>query len=217
MDTVLLQDHVRALVMKISIITGWKLPDVKEYYNVFKDQLQKMLLESYPTMNVDEIEYAMRKYGTKVKDWGKAMNLSLIDEALGAYMFDRRQVSEYEEKSKKESYQQFPAGETDWSDYWKKLKEDPDKAIPVAIYAWLEKQGKIDLSNDDKKELMERAKSRMVGDLQDKVSKGETKFKKDLEALKGEAIPHEFQTRIINRAKILAVKAELNNQKTITE
>jgi hypothetical protein len=88
----------KALLLKIHVITGWTIPE-KELLVILVDQFQKKLVESYPDMNVDEIEYAFRQSGTTVKDWGKAMNLSLIDEVLIPYLGERKILShELEER-----------------------------------------------------------------------------------------------------------------------
>lgn len=87
-----------ALLVKIHVITGWTIP-AAELLNILVDQFQKKMVESYPSMNVEEIEYAFRNNGTVVKDWGKAMNLALIDEVLIPYLEERKRLShELEER-----------------------------------------------------------------------------------------------------------------------
>lgn len=90
----------KAILVRIHVITGWTLP-TDSLLSVLVDQFQKKLLESYPLINSAEIEYAFRNFGTVVKDWGKAMNLSLIDEVLIPYMEERRKASEVEERKVK--------------------------------------------------------------------------------------------------------------------
>lgn len=90
----------KAILVRIHVITGWTLP-TDSLLNVLVDQFQKKLIESYPLINSEEIEYAFRNYGTVVKDWGKSMNLSLIDEVLIPYMDERRKASEVEERKVK--------------------------------------------------------------------------------------------------------------------
>lgn len=88
----------KTLLLKIHVITGWTIPD-SDLLIILVDQFQKKLIESYPNMNADEIEYAFRQSGTTVKDWGKAMNLSLIDEVLIPYLDERKRLSHaYEER-----------------------------------------------------------------------------------------------------------------------
>lgn len=82
----------KTLLLKIHVITGWTIPDT-DLLIILVDQFQKKLVESYPDMNPDEIEYAFRQCGTTVKDWGKAMNLSLIDQVLIPYLDERKRLS----------------------------------------------------------------------------------------------------------------------------
>ena len=89
----------KALMVKIHIITGWVIPE-KDLLPVFIDQFTKKLLEEYENLNVDEIEYAFRSLGTTVKDWGKSMNLALIDEVLRPYLHQRFEASTAEERAK---------------------------------------------------------------------------------------------------------------------
>jgi len=89
------------LIMKIFVITGWKIPE----NDLFQDELAKQLAlkfsESYSTCNPVEVEYAFRTYGTTVKDYGKNFNLSLVDEVMIPYMNARHEVSLIEEQLKK--------------------------------------------------------------------------------------------------------------------
>jgi len=89
----------KTLLLKIHVITGWTIPD-SDLLVILVDQFQKKLVESYPDMNVDEIEYAFRQSGTTVRDWGKAMNLSLIDEVLIPYLGERKILSHTLEERK---------------------------------------------------------------------------------------------------------------------
>lgn len=92
--------HAPALLMKINVITGWTIPDDQNYIGILNDQLIKKLKEDYSTLNFDEIEFAFRKYGTTIKDWGKSVNLSLIDSVLNLYIEDRFDASQLEERLK---------------------------------------------------------------------------------------------------------------------
>lgn len=89
----------KALLLKIHIITGWVIPGT-ELLNILVDQFQKKLVEDYGNLNTEEIEYAFRRSGTTIKDWGKEMNLNLIDQVLIPYLNERMQVSAKEEKLK---------------------------------------------------------------------------------------------------------------------
>jgi hypothetical protein len=89
----------KSLLLKIHVITGWVIPD-STLLEILIDQFQKKLTESYPEVTPDEVEYAFRNGGTSVKDWGKAMNLSLIDEVMLPYLTERKRLShELEERS----------------------------------------------------------------------------------------------------------------------
>lgn len=68
--------------------------------NILVDQFEKKLIEDYNMLNTEEIEYAFRKGGTMIKDWGKEMNLNLIDQVLSPYVDNRLQASANEEKRK---------------------------------------------------------------------------------------------------------------------
>lgn len=89
----------KALLLKIHVITGWVIP-ASDLLNILIDQFQKKLIEDYGNLNTEEIEYAFRKSGTIIKDWGKEMNLNLIDQVLIPYLQDRVEASTNEEKRK---------------------------------------------------------------------------------------------------------------------
>jgi hypothetical protein len=82
------------LCIRIATITGWILPN--ENLEVLFDQLAKYLVEMYPTLNHEEIEYAFRTKSSNVKDWGKNLNLSLFTDVLEPYLIERKQASEIE-------------------------------------------------------------------------------------------------------------------------
>ena len=90
----------KALLLKIHVITGWVIP-ATELLNILVDQFQKKLLEDYWNLNTEEIEYAFRRSGTTIKDWGKEMNLNLIDQVLIPYLQERIEASQNEEKRKR--------------------------------------------------------------------------------------------------------------------
>lgn len=89
----------KALLLKIHVITGWTIPE-SELLTILIDQFSKKLTENYGHLNVDEIEFAFRRSGTIIQDWGKAMNLSLIDEVLIPYSNERFVLSAQEERQK---------------------------------------------------------------------------------------------------------------------
>jgi hypothetical protein len=97
------------LLIKINVITGWSFPLDSETQRILKEQFFKKLKESYSDVNVEEIEYAFRN-NTEVKDWGKNINLFLIDEVMKPYLEGRYELSAKEER-------QLPPPKTKpWSD-----------------------------------------------------------------------------------------------------
>ncbi len=89
----------KVLVLKIHVITGWVVPD-NEMRGILTDQFSKKLLEDYSMLNSEEVEFAFRKSGTVIKDWGKQMNLNLLDQVLLPYLGERVLASASEEKRK---------------------------------------------------------------------------------------------------------------------
>ena len=85
-------------MIKIHVITGWNLPTDEMIETVLIDQLTKKLQEEYDDLNVDEIEFAFRQSGTTIKDWGKSMNLSMVDKVLRPYLHQRFEASRVEER-----------------------------------------------------------------------------------------------------------------------
>jgi hypothetical protein len=112
-----------ALLVKIHIITGWSIPTSKEFLDILVDQFEKKLTESYGALNPDEIEYAFRTHGTQIEDWGKAMNLNLLDKVLLPYLSDRFKISETERQL--HYYQRRPEFSLERDiDYRKQIEED---------------------------------------------------------------------------------------------
>ena len=94
-----LHTHTKALLLKIYVITGWVIP-TGDMQKVLIGQMVPKLQESYGMLNFEEIAYAFRKAGTVVQDWGKDMNLALIDQVLIPYVGERLKASEAEERAK---------------------------------------------------------------------------------------------------------------------
>lgn len=86
----------KALLLKIHVVTGWSIPASQELLSILTDQFEKKLRENYGDLNPDEIEFAFRNTGTTVEDWGKAMNLNLVDKVLIPYLNNRFKISETE-------------------------------------------------------------------------------------------------------------------------
>jgi len=156
-----------SLLVKINMITGWVIPG-GDLTDVLVDQFNKKFFESYPTVNPDEVEYAFRSAGTTVKDWGREMNLSLIDQVMIPYMEKRFELSKIEDQEKTKLMLNSPSTETTDEDMiylWESTAQLVMKgAYPVdlipskpSLYDWAEKNGNIEISVDDKKKFFERA------------------------------------------------------------
>lgn len=170
----------KAMLIKINAITGWIINE--DTTEILIDQFRKHLRENYPDMNPDELEYAFRKYGTVVKDWGKQMNLSLIDEVLIPYKNKRLEVSQVEERiAMKEDAKQIEQKEDisdrsmeEWFKY--KVREfelDPNTHLafaPIPIYEWLDRTGRIKLSAAVKHEYLAKAVNVRQGALIESVN-----------------------------------------------
>ncbi len=147
------------LLGKISIITGWVIPDNTSFATVLNDQFAKKLKEEYYTLNPDEVEYAFRKYGSTVDDWGKTFNLNLIDKVLVKYLSYRNDIREFAEKVKieQEEVKALPPAKQsdvefieDYYSMWRSFKNKFYQYIDSKVYDKLQKAGLMDLSEEDK-------------------------------------------------------------------
>lgn len=131
------------LLIIISVSTGWVLPDDDKHLKILEKQFEKKLIESYADLNKDEFEYALRNY--EIKDWGKLVNLNLIDEVISEYKSVRLALSSIEERMKKPIKLENVNIETsdkemaEWLMEWKyKVKEITNPTIiPPLFYDWL--------------------------------------------------------------------------------
>ena len=98
-----LQKSANEVLLRIHVITGWQMPP-NELMLILVDEFNKKILESYPNVNIEEITYAFREYGSEVKEWGKALNISLIDEVMIPYLEKRFEASKVEEQKKQIEY-----------------------------------------------------------------------------------------------------------------
>lgn len=88
-------------LLRIHVIAGWAMPP-DELMIILIDEFTKKVVESYPNITVEEISYAFRSEGYKVKEWGKALNISLIDEVMVPYLEKRFELSKFEEQKVKQ-------------------------------------------------------------------------------------------------------------------
>jgi hypothetical protein len=145
-----LRTTTKVLMLKISVITGWIVPD-KELKIILEDQLSKMFVESFPTVNADEMEFAFRN--NHVKDWGKSMNLNLINEVMEPYLERRREVSKFEEQ-RREGQLLLPENTVTDQEFVESVKmlyqhHQDFKQIPVLVYDCIDQE----LTSEKKKEI----------------------------------------------------------------
>lgn len=149
----------KGLLMKIHVITGWILP-ADEFLAILVEQFDKKLTESFPKVNPDEMEYAFRN-AEGIKNWGKHLNISLIDEVMGSYLSKRANISRIEETQIKELTNPVPEMSDDelWDETEKAVKKGgyPVDLIPPGLYEWMDSIGCILTNKEEKLKYMERA------------------------------------------------------------
>ena len=145
-----------ALLIRISVTTGWSLPDQK-VYSILTEQFRKKLVESYSRLNPEEIEYACRNYSPGVQDWGKKINLSLIDEVVRPYLQKRMELSKQEEYAilppppkKVESTSNFSMLRWLAQEIRYIRTGKPIELVPHELYDYLDKRGKITATKEEK-------------------------------------------------------------------
>jgi hypothetical protein len=163
------------ITLKLSIITGWEVHS-KELQDLFIEQLALKLGEGYANVNIHEIEYAFRN-NTEVKDWGKAMNLSLIDEVMIPYLSKRRELSQIEEVKKpmlieRKEDMTAEAMESFLYENAKLVKGNKITVefIPTLLYDWLEREGKLKLTVQEKWDYMTKAAAYRQGKLGERAA-----------------------------------------------
>lgn len=152
-------------LLSISVITGWTIPNPGPMLDVLVEQFMKKMLESYANINIEEVEYAFRNKGLDIKDWGKALNLSMIDEVLKPYLHDRADLSMQEEKisthlmikSEDESREKKQMSDAEWEEWLTDIANYEVNKIPCDSYEYLARTGKIVLTAKQKHKYMERA------------------------------------------------------------
>jgi hypothetical protein len=156
MNDVELLLSAKIALLKINVITGW-LPPADEQLEVLIDQFTKKLREGYSNVNPDELEYAFRTNST-VKDWGKIMNLALIDEVMAPYLEARHSISRIEETANKppqKAIADIPMSDqellTATFETYKILLNY--NFIPESVYAYLVGAGKLVLDTENKKRI----------------------------------------------------------------
>lgn len=191
MDGVSRSRHCKGLSLKISVITGWQVPNNEEYVTILDDQLYKKAVDEWAAINFDELEYAIRTYGTGIKDWGKLLNLALIDECVTQYMDERVRLSEIEERlrvneSRYETDQQtgqrsrlkelIDSAPVDWSEEWKNIvnkaknNQISEAVIIVPIYDWLFRMKMVTIPGPDRWEIVEQCRLQFIAEMEEALS-----------------------------------------------
>jgi len=165
------------LLLKISVITGWQLPE-EPFLTILVDQLAKKLVEAYPTVNPDEFEYAFRTYGPMIKDWGRQCNLGLINQAIAPYLAARWDVSE------RESQKLIPMTQVTESLSDQAMREwltDVEVRVraggysvdlmPASLYDWLDRNGKILVTGAQKRDYLVKAADYRLGQLTEEAER----------------------------------------------
>ena len=98
-------------VYKISVITGWSIPSDATYQDALIAELINKFRESYSDMTAAELLYAFRNHASAVEDYGKALNLQLMDKVVAAYKIARQKVSAIEETQYKTEQRIFTEDE----------------------------------------------------------------------------------------------------------
>lgn len=174
--------HAKGLLFRLHTITGWKLPEDELFLNTLVSEFTQYLVERCGDLNPEEIAHAFRNYSLEVKDWGKSMNLSLIDEPIREYRIKRRELSAIEERAAISrggaKNEELPPAECDWSKEWAKLLEMAkngrihNAVILTPIYDWLDRTGVLKLSTGEKYELMNDCRGVFLSDLQAELAEG---------------------------------------------
>ncbi len=155
------------LLIVIHSIIGWTLP-VADYYDILVDQFEKKMQESYSTLNEEEVKYAFRNLSSEVKDWGKFMNLSLLDEVLLPYLHTRQQISDQEEKKQKpiQIEKSGPLSDQEWEEWVTDIKTYPVNLIPVGCYDYLIRTAQINPTAKEKIIYLDKAMTIYLIDLE---------------------------------------------------
>lgn len=197
------------VLITIHAITGWTVP-VSELMDILVNQFELKLAESYSNVNEQEVEYAFRNRGVDIKDWGKALNLSLIDEIMIPYLESRFELSRVEEQLNKPKMIEQPKELTDeekadWICDWKSMPEINIELIPLMFYEFLDSKKIINLTKKEKWQYTEKATIAVKIKLMEALPLCKTtdslRELQEFERQQANGFEKEFKGRILNRAK----------------
>lgn len=195
------------MLLVIHTVSGWTIP-ASELMDILVEQFEKKLAESYATLNADEIEYAFRIKSSDTKDWGKALNLSMIDEVLLPYLQDRMDISQIEESNSHKPLLTMDEAarvmtDEEWALWLKDIRNYDFKLFPSTAYDFLEKKGEIILTKEQKHEYMHRAIAHLSGSF-DPISREGIEFT----AMKKEGV---YSAKITGTLKTFAKRFALQD------
>jgi hypothetical protein len=221
--------HAAGLMIRIQAAMGWNLPDSDMTMTALTNEFRQYVIESCSDMTPEEVAYSIRTYGVGVKEWGKNLNLALIDQCVTEYRNERSRLSEVERMAsqtqgvaEKES---LGAGPVDWSDKWIEVLESAKNGqinkviIPAVLYDWLESRGMVKgeeteniykpgITDEQKKEIMLHVTGLYVAELENVVLNGAPHIESLYECKKR---LHFLKTDNTAWSKYLPLKATLTN------
>lgn len=202
----------QTILLKIHAIKGWSIP-ISELMDILIDQFQQKLNEGYKNVTIAEMEYAFRN-NIDTKDWGKSLNLSLIDEVMIPYLENRYDLSSQEESLKKNKMIEEKKELTDqekqeWIDEWKNKQDINLELIPIIFYDYLNKQTILNVNSQDKFDYFDKAASQIKAILYTNMGSCKTNDAilelKEFEDMEKNGFHGKLKDKIINRAKRLIV------------
>lgn len=207
------------ILLEIHVITGWTVP-VDELMDILVENTRLKFAESYASVNPDEMKFAFRNYGTQVKDWGKAMNLSLIDEVMIPYLERRRELSQIEEQKQPKMIEHkedlSDKAMKDWAEDLKdkvKGRQTTVEFMPLMVYDYLIKTGEINPTTQEKNEYLVKAVAYRFSDLTDEKCKEPRELIKNFIRMKDENVfDGEERKKLINLAKRMILYDYLKNR-----
>jgi len=210
----------QTLLLKIHAIKGWTIP-ASEMMDILIDQFQHKLEEAYSNVTVAEFEYAFRN-DTDTKDWGKALNLAMIDEVMVPYLQNRFDLSRQEEQMVKplmieEKKEMTDEEKINWLNEWK--RDDINfELIPVIFYDYMVQLHLVDVTQKIKWDAIEKATQQVKSILQVEIANGggidAIKAMSNFEIMEKEGFTGPLKEKILNRAKKLIIAEYL---KTVSD
>ena len=220
--------QAKGLLVRLHTITGWKLPDDDFFLNTLISEFTKYLTENCGDLNPEEVAYAFRNYAMGTKDWGKSMNLHLINEPIAEYRKVRRHISELEERASESAKDAQisiePPKEVDWSQEWEKIKESARNGtintlyIVTPIYDWLKRTNQLTVSGAERIQILEDCRQALAYEMQVALREslaanpvGKQKYELLIKEGDDWRQNEDLWSAVINASKIQTVKIEAQN------